>query len=104
MPARSREPAPCGTPHASMCISLVGVPGRLLRIVWSVIDLHHDGFFRRDGGAMHIPFGIAVEPPRREHDLGRGVFVLALQAEHELVRRMMMRLRNAGSLVELDKG
>src|SRR5450756_366599 len=89
--------------QASMGVLFVGVPGRLLRIMRPVIDFHDDGFLVRDRGAVHIALRIAVEASRREDDLSRGVFVFTLQAEHELVRRMMMRLRNAGALVELDE-
>src|SRR3989442_1054655 len=85
--------------RASMGISLVGVPGWFLRIVRTVIDLDDHRLFMCDRRAVYVAFRIAVEAPGRERDLGRGVFVFAPQAEHELVRRMKMRLRNAGSLV-----
>src|SRR5687767_12132747 len=52
-------------------IPLVGVPGRLLRIMRAVVDLDHHGLFVRDRRAMHVALGIAVETSGRENDFGR---------------------------------
>src|SRR5262249_55163420 len=87
----------------SVGVALVGVPGRLLWIMRAVVDLDDDGLFVGDRRAVHVALGIAVEASGGEHGLGRRVFVAALEADHELVRRMEMRLRNAGTLVEADE-
>src|SRR5262245_49338800 len=96
--AAARAAAGCnrdmGPPAAgSAGVTLVGVPGRLLRIVRAVVDLDDDGLFVGDCRAVHVALGIAVEAAGGEHRFGRRVFVAALETEHELVRRMEVRLR-----------
>src|SRR5690349_3340029 len=81
--------------QASPRVLLVGVPGRLLRIVRAVVDLDHHGVLVRDRGAVHVALGIAVEAAGSKHRPGRGVFVSAAQAEHELVGRVQVRLGDA---------
>ena len=46
-----------------MGVAFVRVPGRLLRIMRTVVHLHDDGLFMRDGGSVNIAFRIAVEDP-----------------------------------------
>src|SRR6516164_1771770 len=81
-------------------VPLVRIPGGLLRIVRAVVDLQHDGLLVCDCRSMDVALWVAVEATRPERDAGRGVFVAASQTEHELVRRMIMRPRDAGALVE----
>src|SRR5262249_43232017 len=63
----------------------------------------HDGLLVRDRGAVHIALGIAVEAAGGQHRPARRVLVPAAQTEHELVRRVQVRLRDAGALVEPDQ-
>src|SRR5271165_1754204 len=96
---RATAAARAGSPR----VSFVGIPGGFLRIVRAVVDFHHHGFFVGDGGPMNMALGVAIETSGREHDPRPGIFVSPFQAEHELVGCMVMRLRDAGALVEPDQ-
>ena len=54
----------------SVGVTLVRVPGWLLRVVGTVVHLYNDRLFMRDSWAMHIALRIAVEATRRQYDPG----------------------------------
>jgi hypothetical protein len=43
--------------------------------VRTVVDLHHHRLLVRDGRAVHVTLGVAVEASGGERDAGRGVLV-----------------------------
>src|SRR5688572_1867099 len=88
---------------ASVRIPLVGVEVGLDRVMRAVVDLDDDGVLVRDGRAVHVAFRVAVKAAGRQHGLRLGVLVLAFEAEHELVRRVRVRRRNAAAPIELDQ-
>src|SRR6266705_871380 len=84
-------------------VRFVGVPGRRLGIMRAVIDFEHDGLLVRDRRPVHIAFRVAIERAGREHHARARIFVAAGKAEHELVRRVIVRRRDAGALGEPDE-
>src|SRR5262249_31233102 len=89
--------------RVSARILVIGVPGRPARIMRSVVDLDHDRLLVRQGRPVHVALRIPVERAGGQRDAGFGVFISALEAEHELVRRVQMRLGNARALIEPDE-
>src|SRR5690606_29904554 len=56
-----------------------------------------------DGRAVHAALGVPVEAAWREGRAGRDVAVATREAVHELVRRVRVRVRDAGALLELHQ-
>src|SRR5262245_54303738 len=71
--------------------------------MWTVVDFEHDGFFMRQGRAVHMALRIPIKCPGRQSHARLGVFVLSFEAEHELIRCVQVRLRDAGAGGELDQ-
>src|SRR5215208_5047357 len=87
-PVRASKPNMNNLPYnrpLSARVSLVRVPGRLLRVVRAVVYFDDDRLFVGHGGPVHVSFRIAVKAACGEHRLGRCVFVTAFEAEHELI-------------------
>src|SRR5882724_8267060 len=89
---------------ASVGVAFVGVPGGFYRVVRTIIDLDHHGFFVRQGRPVYIAFRIAIEAAGFQRHARAGVLVVPRKTEHHLVGGVHMRFGNAGSLGELDQG
>ena len=60
---------------ASAGILVVGVPGRPLGIMRTVVDLDHDRLLVRQRRSVHVALRVPVERARGQRDAGLGVFV-----------------------------
>src|SRR5207248_9834931 len=90
-------------PGSTARVLLVAVEVRFEWVMRTVIDFEHNCLFVRERRPVHLPLRIAVERARCERDAGVGVFVTPLQAEHELVRGVIMGRRNPRTFRELDQ-
>src|SRR2546428_3027035 len=69
----------------------------------AVIDFDDDRLFARHRRPVHVALRIAVERTGGQGYPGLGIFVTPLQAEHELIRRGIMRRGNSRALGEFDQ-
>ena len=80
---------------------LVGMEARLFIIVRAVVYLDQQRALARQGRSVRVVLGIGIERARAKHDVRIGVFVLARDAEHELVGGMSVLGRDPAAFLEI---